>query len=99
MENKKDFDEERQHQPFKQRQQFKQFVKDGDDRQVYRRREEPSMMRAKAKTPNAKCGCGGKMKEKGSYGTSGITRSKCARCGKTSFARVYRGQVGLARCW
>ncbi len=97
MENKKDFDDEKQHQPFKQR-QHKQFVKDGDDRQVYRRRDD-NMIKTKTKSPSMRCGCGGKMKEKGSYGTAGVCRSKCNKCGKTNFTRVYRGAVGLSRCW
>ena len=76
----------------------KNFVKDGDD-YIPRRPVRRPLVPGAPRIIHKKCECGGKLKLKGSLGTSGHTSAKCSKCGKRSYTRTYRGRTGLVRCY
>jgi hypothetical protein len=76
----------------------KPYVKDGDDRRVYRKADD--MIRSnRPRATYAKCVCGGTLKPRGACGPSGGLRSRCNGCGKSVHTRVYKGAAGLANCY
>lgn len=76
------------------------FVKDGDDDYVPRRpqRKYPSQHSA-PKVAFKKCECGGKLKPRGTIGVEGRVSSKCNKCGRRVYSKLYKGRDGLVRCY
>lgn len=91
--------DDRKHKPFSKKPDRPHFVKDGDDRVPYRRREDNMIRSGRPKAVYAKCICGGTMKPRGSIGVAGGFRSKCNKCGKTQHGKSYKGLAGLGKCY
>ncbi len=80
----------------------KHFVKDGDDDYAPRRpmRRPPATGGSTTpRQPHKKCGCGGKLKPRGTIGVAGRITAKCVKCGQRTYTQTYKGKDGLAECY
>lgn len=72
-------------------------IEDGDDKYIARRpiKRQPSAYTIPRKIYTRCEDCGGKMKPRGATGADGQTSSKCAKCGRRTYTKHYKGSAGL----